>query len=303
MAFSLAWKRWRNGAHGLCAGLDIGADRVRLAVLRRRRGGLRLERLAEHAFGQTVCNDGQIGDLELLAHGCRRLLQQQMPHAGTIALAIPAAALGLMPLTLPAASSELQRLAQVRAEVAAYRRQALDELALDYQVLGPAPASPADVQVLAAAVPAMLLEDRLALAESLGLEVRAIVADSWNLARFLRTPAPAAVLHLDATAAWLSLHAQHGQALAWRPASSGITGLLEELAPMLLPAPKRLLLSGDASNLPAVAAALQKFAGLPATVAALPAHILMARHAAAAIEPCRFPAFHCAVALAAKGLM
>lgn len=303
MAFSLAWKRWRSGAHGLCAGLDIGADRVRLAVLRRRRDGLRLELLAEHAFGQTVCSDGQIGDLELLAHGCRRLLQQHMPHAGAVVLAIPAAALNLTPLTLPAASNELQRLVQVRAEAAAYRRQALDELALDYQVLGPAPASPADVQVLAATVPAMLLEDRLALAESLGLKTRAIVADSWNLASFLRTPDPAAVLHLDAASAWLSLHAQHWQALAWRPAGPGITGLLEELAPMLLPAPKRLLLSGDASNLPAVAAALQKFAGLPATVAALPAHILMTRHAAAAIEPRHLSAFHCAVALAAKGLM
>lgn len=286
----------------MCAGLDIGADRVRLAVLRRRRGGLRLELLAEHAFDQTVCNDGQIGDLELLAHGCRRLLRQHMIHAGAAVLAIPATALSLTPLTLPAASSELQRLAQVRTETAAHRRQALDELVLDYQVLGPAPASPADVQVLAATAPAILLEDRLALAESLGLEVRAIVADSWNLAHFLRPPGSAAVLHLDTASAWLSLHAQHWQALAWRPAGSAITGLLRELAPMLLPAPKRLLLSGDARHLDAVAAALQKFAGLRATPAALPPHILMTRHAAAAIEPRRLPAFHCAVALAAKGL-
>ncbi|TWC69839.1 pilus assembly protein PilM [Herbaspirillum sp. SJZ099] len=287
----------------MCAGLDIGADRIRLAVLRRRRGRLRLELLAEHAFGQVICNDGRIDDFELLAHGCRRLMRQHMIHAGAVAMAIPAATVTLTPLVLPASSNELQRLAQVRAEAAAHRRQSLDELALDYRVLGPAPASPADVQVLAVTAPAMLVEDRLALAEALGLQARAVVADGWSLATFLRDGDGAAVLHLDAASAWLSRHAQHWQALAWRSDGAPITALLEELAPLLRPSPPRLLLSGDAAALNPVAAALRKYAGIPAAVAALPPRILVAGHVAAAIAPRRLPAFHCAVALAGEGLM
>ena len=287
----------------MCAGLDIGADRIRLAVLRRQRDRLRLELLADYAFGQTICNDGQIGDFELLVRGCRQLLRQHAIHAGPVAMAIPAAAVTLTQLTLPATSNELERLAQVRAEVATHQRQPLDELALDYRVFGPAPRSPADVQVLAATAPAMLVEDRLALAESLGLEARTVVPDGWSLAAFLRGSDCAAVLHLGTASAWLSPRAQSWQPLSWRPGSSSITDLLGELAPMLQPAPQRLLLSGDVVDLPLVEAALQKYAGIPAAVATFPPHILMANHVAAAIAPRNLPAFHCAVALAAEGLM
>ncbi|WP_343584058.1 pilus assembly protein PilM [Herbaspirillum sp.] len=302
MAFSLALKQGRIGAHGVCAGLDIGADRIRLAVLRRQRGGLRLALLAEHVFDRPICDDGRIGDFELLATGCRQLLRRPASPVGPIALAIPATTVALIRLTLPAASSELQRWAQVRAEVAACLRQPPDEWAIDYRVLGPAPASPADVQVLAAAAPAMLVEDRLALAESLGMAACAVLVDGWRLAAFLRGPDPdAAVLHLDAAAAWLSLHAQHWHPLAWRPDGSPSAGLLVELAPLLRPAP-RLLLSGDARGLDALAAALRKYAGIPATVAALPPQILVEDHAATAAGPRHLPAFHCAIALAAEGL-
>lgn len=303
MALFPALNRQRRGpgARCSCVGLDLGDDRVRLAVLRRRRGGLRLELLDEQVFGHAVCAAGQIGDFELLAQGCRQLLRRHAVDAALLASAIPAASVDALRLTLPAGSDQAQRLAQVRAQLRAYRPSAADETALDYLTLGPAPASPADVQVLAVAAPALLVEDRLALAEALDMDARAILVGEWSTADFLRDGKDGAVLHLGTDGCWLSPRPGAWQALAWRPPCAQ-AALLHELAPLLRNMPSRLLLTGDAAGLDAVAAALRKYAGVAAAIAALPGRIGIASEFAAACMAPRLPAFHRALALAAGGL-
>jgi hypothetical protein len=291
--------RWfRRHARAGCAGIDIGADRVRLAMLRRRRGKLCVERLAEQPLGADACGgDGQLGDIGLAAQACRGLLRKHAPEAGAIVVAIPAAAAISTRLILPASSSPPQRLAQVRAELAAHGLP-LDSLALDYRVLGPAPASPSDVLVLALCAPSLMAEDRLALAGSLELPLRAMPVDGWCVAAFLRTHETDAVLHLGA-ACWLSRRPHECLPLRWRAAiPAAIPGLLHELAPLLHPAPRRLLLTGPHPGLGNIAAALEKYAGLAAAVAA---PRIDAAFAATLPAPALAP-FHCALALAAEGL-
>lgn len=294
------FRHWRKSeARASCAGLDIRTDRVRLALLRRRRHHLELELLAEHVFDSAVCEGGQIGDFELLAQGCRELLRSRQVDAGGLAIAVSSEAAPI-PLVLPAASDDVQRLAQVRSALAAYGFSA-DDYAFDYIVAGAAPASPADVQVLALAIPALMVEDRLALAEALQTPLRAMPPENWCTAGFLRGNREDAVLRVDASGAWLSLQPCECRPLRRMPSASPID-LLHELAPLLRRPPRRLLLTGDGDDLDTVAAAIRKYAGITTAIAALPARIRLAGTLARNVLPLELPPFHCALALAAEGL-
>ncbi|KAF1047703.1 MAG: hypothetical protein GAK35_00518 [Herbaspirillum frisingense] len=282
-----------------CIGLDIAGDRARLALMRRRR----VERLAEQVFGAPVCEAGQIGDFALLAQGCREWLGRLRIEGAAIAMAVPAACITTTRLILPASSGEAQRLAQIRAELAAHGLPP-DDIALDYRVLGPAAGSPDDVDILVLSAPVMVVEDRLELAESLGLRVQAMAPEDICLAGFLRGAQPtadAAVLHLGAGGSWLSLPPAERLPLQWQPASGSLPALLGELAPWLQRSSRRLLLTGDHHELPAVAAALSKYADIAAAVAALPAAFADLGTLPADASDRRLPAFHCALALAATG--
>ena len=78
----------------------------------------------------------------------------------------------------PDAKNELEL--QVETEANQYIPFALDEVNLDFQVIGPAPNSPDDVEVLIAASRKEKIEDRVAAAESAGL--KAIVMDIESFA-------------------------------------------------------------------------------------------------------------------------
>jgi type IV pilus assembly protein PilM len=69
---------------------------------------------------------------------------------------------------------------QVETEANQYIPFALDEVNLDFQVIGPAPNSPDDVEVLIAASRKEKIEDRVAAAESAGL--KAVVVDIESFA-------------------------------------------------------------------------------------------------------------------------
>ena len=72
-------------------------------------------------------------------------------------------------IILPANLRETEMEVQVESEANQYIPFALDEVNLDFQVVGPAPNSPDDVEVLIAASRKEKVEDRVAAAEAAGL--------------------------------------------------------------------------------------------------------------------------------------
>jgi type IV pilus assembly protein PilM len=68
-----------------------------------------------------------------------------------VALALPAAAVITKKITIAADLSENEMETQVEAEANQYIPFALDEVNLDFQVLGPSPATPEEMEVLVAA--------------------------------------------------------------------------------------------------------------------------------------------------------
>jgi type IV pilus assembly protein PilM len=96
-------------------------------------------------------------------------------------MALPTAAVITKKIVCPAGLREEELEVQVEGEANQYIPFALDEVNLDFQVIGPAPNSPDDVEVLIAASRKEKIEDRVAAAESAGLKAMVVDIESFAI--------------------------------------------------------------------------------------------------------------------------
>ena len=82
-------------------------------------------------------------------------------------------------IIVPAGQKEEELELTVEAEANQYIPFALDEVNLDFQILGPAPNNPDEVEVLIAASRKEKVEDRVAIAETAGLKPRVMDVESY----------------------------------------------------------------------------------------------------------------------------
>ncbi|MDO9600019.1 MAG: pilus assembly protein PilM [Azoarcus sp.] len=163
------------------AGLDISSSSVKMVELAEsEKGGVRVERYAIEALPRDAVVDGNIANLDAVTEGVRRLVRRFGPGVKNVAMALPASAVITKKIMLPDGLREQEMELQVESEANQYIPFALDEVNLDFQVVGPAPGSPGDVEVLIAASRKEKVEDRVAVAEACGL--RAVVLDVESLA-------------------------------------------------------------------------------------------------------------------------
>ncbi len=152
-------------------GLDISTSGVKLVELSD--GGkneLRLERYAFEVLPRGAVVDGNIENIEQVAEAVRRIWKKSGTRAKNVALGMPTASVITKKIVLPAGMSELELEVQVESEASQYIPFALDEVSLDFDVIGPSGSSPDDVDVLLAASRKDKVEDRVAVAESAGLK-------------------------------------------------------------------------------------------------------------------------------------
>ncbi|MDP5238615.1 pilus assembly protein PilM [Uliginosibacterium sp. 31-16] len=162
-------------------GLDISSSAVKLVELVEAGSNqFRLERYAIEPLPRDAVTDGNIASLEAVADSIRRAWRRLGSSTKQVALALPAAAVITKKITLPAGLRELEMEIQVESEANQYIPFAIEEVNLDYQVLGPAGSGADEVEVLIAASRKEKVEDRVAAAEAAGL--RAIVMDVESFA-------------------------------------------------------------------------------------------------------------------------
>ena len=163
------------------AGLDISSSSVKMVELvESEKGGFRVERYAIEPLPRDAVVDGNIANLDAVTEGVRRLLRRFGSGVSNVAMALPASAVITKKIILPEGLREQEMELQVESEANQYIPFALDEVNLDFQVVGPAAGSPGDVEVLIAASRKEKVEDRVAVAQSCGL--KAVVLDVETLA-------------------------------------------------------------------------------------------------------------------------
>ncbi|MDX5445486.1 MAG: pilus assembly protein PilM [Zoogloeaceae bacterium] len=163
------------------AGLDISSSSVKLVEISGdESSGYRVEAYAVELLPKDAVQDGNIVDLDGVSEAVRRALRRMGTGARNVVMALPASAVITKKIYLPQSLREHEMEFHVESEANQYIPFPLDEVNLDFQVLGQSPASPDDVEVFVAASRKEKVEDRVAVAESAGLKT--VIMDIESLA-------------------------------------------------------------------------------------------------------------------------
>ncbi len=157
--------------HPPVIGLDISSSSVKLVELGQTASGeLVLERFGSEPFEKGWITDGQIEKFDEVAEAVKRLVHKAGTKTRHVAMAMPQSAVITKKIMLPAGLSEEELELQVETEANQYIPFSLDEVSLDFCVVGPSATSAGDVEVLIAASRKDRVQDRQGLAEAAGLK-------------------------------------------------------------------------------------------------------------------------------------
>jgi type IV pilus assembly protein PilM len=145
------------------------------------KGAQRVDRYAIEPLAKDSVLDGNISNLESVAETVRRAWKKLGTRTKNVALALPTAAVITKKIICPAGLREEDLELQVESEANQYIPFALDEVNLDFQVLGPAPSGEGEVEVLIAASRKEKVEDRVAVAEAAGLKALVMDVESYAM--------------------------------------------------------------------------------------------------------------------------
>ena len=151
-------------------GLDISSSSAKLVELGQdRSGNLTLERCGIEPLERGWISDGNIEKFDEVVEATRRLVGKSGTKAKHVAMALPASVVISKKIILPGGLSEREMEVQVESEANQYIPFSLDEVSLDFCVVGPSTTSAGDVEVVIAASRREKVEDRQGLAEAAGL--------------------------------------------------------------------------------------------------------------------------------------
>jgi len=161
-------------------GLDVSSSSVKLVELSKNKAGqFVLERCAIEPLERGWVTDGNIEKFDEVADAVRRLVKKSGTRTKSVAMALPPSAVITKKIVLPGGLSETELEAQVEAEANQYIPFPLDEVSLDFCVIGPSASSTGDIDVLIAASRREKVQDVQGLAESAGLKPVIIDVESY----------------------------------------------------------------------------------------------------------------------------
>ena len=161
-------------------GLDISSSSVKMVELADAgKGQRRVERYAIEPLSKDAVVDGNIANMDATVDAIQRCLGRMGTSTKYVAMALPTAAAITKKIILPANLRETEMEVQVESEANQYIPFALEEVNLDFQVIGPAPSNPDEVEVLIAASRKEKVEERVACAEASGLKPIVLDIESY----------------------------------------------------------------------------------------------------------------------------
>lgn len=161
-------------------GLDISSSSVKLVELGQdRAGNLVLERCAIEPLERGWITDGNIEKFDEVADAVRRLVKKSGTKTRNVAMALPPSAVITKKIMLPGGLTDQELELQVETEANQYIPFPLDEVSLDFCVVGPSATSAGDIEVLIAASRREKVQDIQGLAEAAGLKPVIVDVESY----------------------------------------------------------------------------------------------------------------------------
>ena len=163
-------------------GLDIGSSSIRLLQLSRHGSSYRIDHFAIEPLPSGVIVEKSVQDIEAISDAIQSAVRNSGSNSKYCAVAVSGSAVFTKTISLPANLAEADIESQVQIEANQYIPYPLDEISLDFEVLGASPRNADMVDILLAASKNENVESRQDALESLGLKARVVDVESFAIA-------------------------------------------------------------------------------------------------------------------------
>lgn len=162
-------------------GIDISSTSIKLLELSRSGGRYRVESYAVEPLPPNSVIEKNITDATLVGEAIGRAVKKSGTRTRTAACAVAGSAVITKVITMPAGISDQDMESQIQIEADQYIPYPLEEINLDFEVLGPSPTEPNRVEVLLAASRGDNVDVRVAAMEVAGLQTRVVDVEAFAL--------------------------------------------------------------------------------------------------------------------------
>jgi type IV pilus assembly protein PilM len=162
-------------------GIDISSSAVKVLELSKSGEHIRVERYAVEPLPQNAVVEHAITEVEQVGEAVERAIKRSGTRLKHAAVAIPAAHVITKIIKMPANMTDQDRQTQIEMEADHYIPYPLDEVNLDYCVLGTSENSTEETDVLMAACRKEVVEDYLAVIQRPGLTPQIVDVETFAM--------------------------------------------------------------------------------------------------------------------------
>jgi type IV pilus assembly protein PilM len=162
-------------------GVDISSTAVKLLEFSKLKDGYRVESYGVEPLPANAVTEKNIQDVEAVGEALRRAVKKSGTRAKHASLAVAGSAVITKKILMPANQSDEEMEYQIQAEADQYIPYPLEEVYLDFEVLGEAPNNPDSVEVLLAASRAENVSTRTAVADIAGLTAKIVDVEAYTI--------------------------------------------------------------------------------------------------------------------------
>ena len=164
-------------------GLDISSTTVKMIELTKHGDSYRVENYSVRPLPPGVVVEKNISDVDAVAQVVKATIQQARTKVRDVALAVPGSAVITKTIEMPAGLTDDAMELQISLEADQYIPYPIEEVSIDFDVLGPSEKSPEQVNVLLAACRSENVETREAVMELAGLTAKVVDVEAYALER------------------------------------------------------------------------------------------------------------------------
>lgn len=167
-------------------GIDISTTAIKLIQLTRNHAGAVPYHVEHYAIEPLPANavvEKKIADIEAVGQCIERALIRSATKTKRAAVAVSGSAVITKPIAMSASLSDNEMETQILLEADQYIPYPLEEVNIDFDVLGPSNSSPELVDVLLAATRSENVDDRVAALEVAGLTAAVVDVESFAMER------------------------------------------------------------------------------------------------------------------------
>ena len=170
-----------NKNKGPVVGLDISSSSVKAMEFSQTKNGYRVDHYGVEPLPSNAVTEKVISDVDAVGESIRHVMKKSGSKAKNCCLAVAGSAVITKVITMPSNLSEEDLEGQIQLEADQYIPYALEEVNLDFDVLGPTDENPETIDVLLAASRSENVDMRVAAAEAAGLTPIVVDVEAYSI--------------------------------------------------------------------------------------------------------------------------